>query len=120
MKLLLDAHLSGKRAGSAPRRHGYDVRAADDPELEGLEDGELLALAAREGRVLITANVRDFVPLVADWAAGGRSHAGVILIPRSIRHEQCGVIVAAIQRLLDSQGPDQQRWIDRVEWLRRT
>ncbi len=119
MKLLLDAHVSGKRIGSRLRERGHDVRAADEErDLDGLDDAGLLELASREGRVLITFNVRDFVPLLVERSAGGRSHAaGTILIPNSIRHEEFGAITAAIQRALGTAGKED--WNDRVEWLKR-
>jgi len=34
---------------------------------EGTDDEEILALAARQGRVLLTSNAQDFAPLTAEW-----------------------------------------------------
>lgn len=118
VKLLLDAHVSGKRIGSRLRDLGHGVRAADEErDLDGLDVAGLLALASHEGRVLITCNVSDFVPLLVERSAGGRSHAGAILVPNSIRHEEFGAITAAIQRALGT--ARQIDWIDRVEWPKR-
>jgi len=78
MKILLDAHISGKTVGRALSEGGHDVRALDS-ELEALSDPQVLELAAVEGRVLVTANIRDFEPLLREWAGEGRPHAGVIL-----------------------------------------
>ena len=40
-----------------------------------------LALAATEGRALvITANIKDFVPLDGRYRAAGQAHAGLILV----------------------------------------
>ena len=83
MKILLDAHISGKTMGRALSEGGHDVRALDS-ELEALSDPQVLELAAVEGRVLVTANIRDFEPLLREWAGEGRPHAGVILVPSSI------------------------------------
>ena len=83
MKILLDAHISGKTVGRALSEGGHDVRALDS-ELEALSDPQVLELAAVEGRVLVTANIRDFEPLLREWAGEGRPHAGVILVPSSI------------------------------------
>lgn len=115
--MFLDAHVSGKRIGRRLRELGHDVRAADAPELEGMGDPEVLELAAAEGRVLVTYNVRDFVPLTQQWDEAGRTHAGVILVPSSMRHEQFGPIVAGILNTLGDTG--QRDWIDRTDWLRR-
>ena len=118
MRLLLDAHVSGRAVGKALSEGGHDVQALDsEMELEGLSDPEVLELAAAEGRVLVTANIRDFEPLLREWADEGRSHAGVILVPPSVRNEAFGVLISGVQTTLA--GTTQEGWIDRVEWLRR-
>lgn len=117
MRLLLDAHVSGKRVGRRLQGSGHDVRAADDPELEGMSDPDILELAAAEGRVLVTFNVRDFAPLLQEWDEAQRSHAGVILVPSSMRHEQFGLIIGGILKTLGDLS--QEDWTDRTEWLRR-
>ena len=61
MRLLLDAHVSGPRVGGPLAERGHDVRALDqEPELEGLEDEDVLALATEDERILVTHNVADF------------------------------------------------------------
>ena len=115
---MLDAHISGRMVGKALVEDGHDVRALDsEPELEGLSDPEVLELAAAEGRVLVTANIRDFEPLLREWAGENRSHAGVILVPSSVRNEAFGVLISGVQETLADTG--QEEWVDRVEWLRR-
>lgn len=55
MRLLLDAHVSGRRVGGALRALGHDVPALDEErQLEGLPDDEVLTLAATERRILVT------------------------------------------------------------------
>lgn len=110
MRLFLDAHVSGKRIGAALRKNGHDVRDADDPALEGLSDADLLALATREQRIVVTSNVKDFWPLAQEWADVGHSHAGLIFLSKSIRHEHFGRIIRGVEALLD--GTTQEGWID--------
>ena len=118
MRLFLDAHVSGKRVGAALRQLGHDVRAVDeDRALEGISDADLLDLAAQDGRTLITCNVRDFVPSLAEWASRERVHAGVLLVPNSIRHEHLGVLVSSIQATIGTSS--QEEWQNRVAWARR-
>lgn len=117
MRLLLDAHVSGKRVGRRLQELSHDVRAADDPELEGMSDPDILELAAAEGRVLVTFNVRDFAPLLQEWDEAQRSHAGVILVPSSMRHEQFGLIIRGILETIGELS--QEDWIDRTAWLRK-
>ena len=121
MKILLDAHISGWTVGKglAGGADVHDVRALDsEVELEGIPDPEVLEPAAAEGRVLVTANVRDFAPLLGEWAGEGRRHAGVILVPSSVRNEAFGVFISGIEKTLG--GTTQEDWVDRVEWLLRT
>ncbi len=118
MRILLDAHISGRTVGKALTERGHDVRSIDsEPELEGLSDPEVLELATAEGRILVTANVRDFEPLLREWAGEGRSHAGVILVPPSIRNEAFGVLISGVEETLGD--ARQEDWVGRVAWLRK-
>lgn len=63
------------------RTKGYDViSVVADPALVGLPDDQILAYAIAEGRALVTANIKDFVPLDARYRAADQSHAGLILV----------------------------------------
>jgi predicted nuclease of predicted toxin-antitoxin system len=118
VRILLDAHVSGRTVGKALTENGHDVRALDSEiEFEGLSDPEVLDLAAEEGRVLVTANIRDFEPLLREWAGEDRAHPGVILIPSTVRNEAFGVLISGVQMTLAD--TTQEEWINRVEWLRR-
>ncbi len=50
------------------------------PDLRGAPDADVLEQSTREGRVLVTDNVRDFAPLSNAWAAQGRVHPGMVFI----------------------------------------
>lgn len=111
MRFLLDAHVSGPRIGGPLRNRGHDVRALDqEPELEGLDDEDVLALASEDRRILVTHNVTDFPEILRDWASGGRSHAGVILV-YGIEHREFSLIVRAIERWLELRSR-QEEWLD--------
>jgi len=119
VRIILDAHVSGKRVGAGLRLQGHDVRAVDEGRaLEGLGDSELLDLATEDGRALVTFNVRDFVPLIVERASLSRPHAGVLLVPNSIRHQDFGLIVSSVHAALAGASPE--TWLDRVVWVRRT
>lgn len=118
MRILLDAHISGRTVGKALVESGYDVRALDSEiEFEGLSDPEVLELAAAEGRVLVTANIRDFEPLLREWADESQPHTGVILVPSSVRNEAFGVLISGVKKMIAD--TTQEEWVNRVEWLRR-
>ena len=111
MRLLLDAHVSGPRVGERLTAAGHDVRALDqEPALEGLDDDDVLALAAAEERILVTHNIRDFPAIIREWAGGERSHAGVILV-YGIDHREFDMIVRGIQRCVELY-PEPATWRD--------
>lgn len=79
MRLLLD-EMYPARLARALRERGLDAEAVDErPPLRGLADEELLALAAREGRALVSENVADFMRLYGEWGGSGRAHAGIVI-----------------------------------------
>lgn len=111
MRLLLDAHVSGPSIGRRLEAAGHEVRALDrEPELEALEDEHVLELATGEQRILVTHNVSDFPRSLRDWAAAGRSHAGVILV-YGIDHHEFDLIVRGVRRWLELR-PSQDEWLD--------
>jgi predicted nuclease of predicted toxin-antitoxin system len=111
VRLLLDAHVSGPNVGRRLADSGHDVRALDqEPTLEGLDDDDVLALAATEQRILVTHNVADFPRILREWAAGQRVHAGVILV-YGIDHSEFALIARGIERWLLMR-PHQADWSD--------
>lgn len=117
-RLILDAHLSGRVIGRALQERGHDVHAIDaEKNLEGLKDEDVLELAISEDRVLITANVGDFLPLLTALGETGRSHPGCILVPRSFRNEDFGPLISTLDRELQNVPP--KDWTDHVGWIKR-
>jgi predicted nuclease of predicted toxin-antitoxin system len=86
------------------RRAGHDVVAASgDASLEALDDFQLLRLATRQSRVLVTFNIADFVELARTCAATREDHAGIILVHSgSFRRTEIGAIVTAVNNLVES------------------
>jgi Domain of unknown function (DUF5615) len=100
------------------RRRGHDVFALDEHrELDGLPDADVLALAARDRRILVTFNVRDFAPILRQWAEAQRSHAGCLLLVGIGQHE-FGVILDRISAVV-AKRPGQRDWADRKIFLGR-
>jgi predicted nuclease of predicted toxin-antitoxin system len=78
--LLLDEMFSGRIAEQL-RAAGHDVLAVvTDPAIVTLPDDQILAHAATTGRALVTANIKDFMPLDARYRAASQAHAGLILV----------------------------------------
>ncbi len=93
VKLLLDENLSPWVAAELQRR-GHDVVHLRDRGSLGILDHDVLSLAYREDRVLVTANVGDFRAL-----AGARElHPGIVLLLDGglIRSEQLELISRVI------------------------
>lgn len=79
MKLLLD-EMYPARLARALRERGADAEGVDERSpLRGLADEELLVVAAREGRALVSENVADFMRLYGEWGSTGRRHAGIVI-----------------------------------------
>ncbi len=113
MRLLLDAHLSGRVVGRHLREQGHDVLALDEHRgLEGLDDPNVLELAAQEGRILLTHNVRDFPDILREWADEGREHAGCIILV-GIQLGQFGQLIRSIEAALAS-ASNQKDWLNRA------
>ena len=109
MRLLLDAHVSGRVIGRNLRDAGHDVLAiAEERQYEGLPDPDVVELAAREQRVLVTFNVRDFAVILRDWADEGRDHSGCILMV-GMDHSDFGAILRALAATL-AHRPEQSAW----------
>lgn len=116
MRVLLDAHVSSRHIGGPLEARGHDVLALDrDRALSALADVDVLRLAAREGRVLVTHNIRHFAPIVRRWAEGGQTHAGCILV--TLPHDAYGAILRGLDEAFRA-CPEQRTWIDRAQFLR--
>jgi|SRR3984957_7394212 hypothetical protein len=88
------------------RTKGYDViSVVADPALVGLPDDQILAYATAEGRALVTANIKDFVPLDARYRAADQPHAGLILVSTKTFPQNRGfpsAVTTALAALLSS------------------
>ena len=80
LPLLLDEMFSDTIAQQL-RTKGHDViSVVAQPALVGLSDDQILAYATTEGRALVTANIKDFMPLDGRYQAAGQAHPGLILV----------------------------------------
>ena len=84
--------------------------------MERVPDAALLEMAVREGRVLVTRNALDFLQIVRNRPPE-KSHAGLILIPYSVKLQDLGTIIRGVQNTLGELS--QEEWANRVQWLRR-
>ena len=105
--LLLDEMFSATIAGQL-RAKGHDALAVvADPALVSLPDEQILARATGAGRALVTANIKDFMPLDAQYRAAGQAHAGLILVSTKTFAQDrtyATAITRALIALLDKPG----------------
>ena len=111
---MLDAHLSGSKIGAALENLGHDAKATE--RMERLSDEALLEMAAEEGRILVTHNVKDFASILQSRPPE-KSHSGVIFIPNSVRLNHFGTIISGIHETVS--GFSQEQWADKVAWMRK-
>jgi hypothetical protein len=78
--LLLDEMFSDSIAQQLRAKAHDVISVVADQALVALPDEQILAHATAEGRALVTANIKDFIPLDGRYRAAGQSHAGLILV----------------------------------------
>ena len=118
MRLLLDEHYANEIAVQL-RAAGQDAVTVSGQGLQGTDDEPLLAHANSDDRALLTNNARDFLPLVARWAASGDDHCGLLLtsdtsMPRG--KSSIGRYVQSLRQLMDA-NPGRRALANQVRWL---
>ena len=108
MTSLLLAEMFSDAIADQLRAKGHDVIAVvADPALIGLSDDQILAHATETGRALVTANIKDFMPLDARYRAADQTHAGLILVStKTFRQDRnfTAAITSALSALIDNPG----------------
>lgn len=121
--LLLDEMFS-ETIASELRAAGHDVLAVvADPALVSLPDDQILAHAAATGRAVVTANIKDFMPLDTGYRAAGHSHAGLIVVSTKTFPQDrtfTTAVAKALGTLLDQAGSlraDQVLFLRFLRWV---
>ena len=102
MKLLLDEHLSPEIARQL-RERGHDVVAVGErPNLRGRTDRVHFASLPDEQRSIVTRDLGDFRPLLAEALRRGSSTFGLVCVPARfpLNRDGIGRLVAALDALL--------------------
>jgi len=95
MRAYLDENLPHAVAAAA-RRLGLDVTSSAEDGRNGATDEEQLQYAAADGRCIVTRDRRDFTRLTAVFLTSGEPHAGVLLVPESLRSENIGGLARSL------------------------
>jgi len=121
LAFLLDEHISpAVGAGIAVLRPLIRVEAMQswrNEALLGADDPTILLAAATDGLTLVTSDLRTIPPLLKAWTDQGRSHGGVVLVPRqTIRASDIGGLARALVSLWDASATT--FLMDRIVYLR--
>ena len=110
-RLFLDENVTPDLA-RALRQRGFDAVHAEDRGLKETDDAVVFAAAVQEGRAVLTQNVRDFMPIVREYAERGEHHFGLIVSPqRSLRAFLSGTLRLLSRRTAEDLH-DAVVWID--------
>ncbi|MER3404413.1 MAG: hypothetical protein C4289_03950 [Chloroflexota bacterium] len=102
----MDEHVP-RAVAEGLRRRGIDVLRAQEAGMLEAADEEHLALALREGRVVVTQDA-DFLRL----HAAGRAHTGIVYAPQGT---PIGAIIRGLMLIHDVLGPEDM--VNHVEFL---
>jgi len=104
LKLLLDEHLSPEIARQL-RERGHDVVAVGErADLRGRPDRVHFATLPGERRAIVTRDLADFRPLLAEALRRGSKTYGLVCVPRRflLNRDGVGRLVAALDALLEA------------------
>lgn len=109
LRLLLDEHFSPEIARQL-RARGYDVVAVGErPELRGRPDRVHFASLPDQQRAIVTRDLGDFRPLLAEALRRGTPTYGIVCVSHRfpLSRKDIGRLVTALATLLDaSPAPD--------------
>ena len=114
MNIKFQADNDLKRAivnGVKRRQPAIDFQTAEEAQLDGLPDEDVLALAANEGRVLVSHDHRTMPVHFANFIATQNS-AGVILIEQHLPLRD-----GIDELLLIWEASEAEEWINRLEFI---
>jgi predicted nuclease of predicted toxin-antitoxin system len=84
-------------AAEVARGLGLDVVSAREVGPTPQPDGVHLALAAAQGRIVVSYNRDDFIELTRDAFAAGRPHAGVLILTHKLPRDGARVAHALLR-----------------------
>lgn len=119
VRLLLDEMLAPVIAQRL-RDLGHDVEAiSGEASSKGLSDADVMTLALRQRRAVVTNNLVDFRPLHHEaLLSGGPGHFGMVFMPGAYRRTRSDVsrIVQALERKL-AEFPNERDLANAETWL---
>lgn len=113
VRFLADADLNKAiLTGVVRREPSVDFMTAQAAGLRGMKDPEVLALAAKQQRILVSHDAGTMPRHFKQFREEGNSNSGVFLIPQGLE-----VAVAIEELLLIWLVSEASQWNNRLEWL---
>lgn len=95
------------------------IRLWEGGTFVGASDAAILVQAYRQGRTLVTRDLRPILPMLKEWAESGACHGGVILVDHhAIPEGNTGALIRALHDVWSEAGASD--WIDQVLYLHPT
>lgn len=113
LRLYLDEDSMSKALAHNLRLRSIDVTTVAKEGRESLSDLEQLEFATSEGRVICTGNVGDFLQLHTEFLRSGKTHTGIIIIPR--QGYSIGEQLRRLLRLIKSRSAESMQ--NQIEFL---
>ena len=117
LRLYFDRHIK-KQLAVDLRQRGFDVLTTEEATRDTASDEDQLTFAAKQNRVVLTFNIRDFAPLHEQWTAAARPHAGII-VSQQLGSRKYGVLLWRMLKLLDQMTAEEMRSNFRLFRLKR-
>jgi len=113
IRFYLDEDSSDGDLIQALRARGIDVTSAFEANMIEREDLDHLEHASREGRVIVSFNVRDFNRLHREFLTSGKSHSGIVVSRQ--QSYSVGEMMRRLLRIVAARSPEEMK--DRIEFL---
>ena len=108
-RFLADANLKRAiRRGVDRVEPAVDFLSAESASLRGMPDPEVLSLAGREGRILVSHDLKSMPRHYRDFLSSGQRSSGVFLIAQDVP-----VVVAIDALMLIWVASEAEEWADR-------
>ena len=103
---------SSIRVGVVRREPAIDFQSAQGARLDGVPDGEVLRLAAEQGRILVSHDENSMPGHFRNFLAAGNRCPGVLIVPQEAA---TGLVIESLVLLWVAS--EAEEWRDRIVWL---
>lgn len=116
MKIILDEHFP-QEVSQAVRREfpAFNIESIHSLKWEGLLDPALLEILDQNKTTILTRDVNTIPQFISSRLAEGKTHGGVIYVPRSIAQDNLKEVISRLVELIKKRGAED--WTCQTAWL---